>query len=183
LNFYAQILSHDTFASFVCGLFFSVFGVCSMHVFLKEYLGAFSHLFWRFELTITVGCLCAQMLVFIEVSCSWSILMFFPRYQQVPFVVLLNLCFSTLIIIAFVHFLLVQPFESASFNFFEHLQQLIFLNYCFLRSSRELSSPWFKTFVAPWLVILLMFLLFHSCCSLIVDLPNVFVVPLLILFS
>jgi len=130
-----------------------------------------------------VRCLCEQMLVFIKVFCFFlSILVFFLRDQQVPFVVLLNLCSSTLIIIVFVHSFLVQISEGASFNVFEHLQQ-VFFNCRSFWFSREFSSPWFKPFVDPWLVTLSMILLFHYCCSLVVDLPDVLVVPLLLFFS
>jgi hypothetical protein len=107
---------------------------------------------------------------------------FFLRDQQVPFVVLLNLCSSTSIIIVFVHSFLVQISEGASLNVFEHLQQ-VFFNCRPFWFSREFSSPWFKPFVDPWLVTLSMILLFHYCCSLVVDLPDVLVVPLLLFFN
>lgn len=131
----------------------------------------------------TIGCIFLTLLktwtnsmlfVCANVGLDWNVSFFIDPspllgVQQIPFLMFLNLCFSVATIVILVHPFLVWML-------------LVFFNlYCFYYSSKEFDFPWFKPLVAPHLVTLLMFLLFHHWCSLVSDPPHVLVDPLLLL--
>jgi hypothetical protein len=102
-----------------------------------------------------------NVLFFIDLSSPLGV-------QQVPFLMLLNLCSSVAITATLVHPLLVWML-------------LVFFNlYCFFWSLKEFDFPWFEPLIALHLVTFLMFLLFHHWCSLVGDPLHVLVDPLLL---
>jgi hypothetical protein len=132
----------------------------------------------------TIGCIFLTLLktwtnsmlfVCANVGLDWNVLFFIDPspllgVQQIPFLMFLNLCFSIATIVILVHPFLVWML-------------LVFFNvYYFYYFSKEFDFPWFKPLVAPHLVTLLMFLLIHYY-FLINDLPNAFIVLLLLLFN